>query len=114
MAFESKTIGFAGPQSTDVMLASVSAGISPDAPRLGGPPTTQNLDIPYSIANMRVEARALSLTPIRTSNLRAPNKIGNTFASEAFIDELAYAARMDPMAFRRRRPDRPARPRGDR
>ena len=101
-AFECRTIGFAGPQSTDGMLASVSAGISPDSPRLGGPPTTQNLDIPYAIPNMRVDARALSLTPIRTSNLRAPNKIGNTFASEAFIDELAYAAKMDPMAFRRR------------
>jgi len=51
---------------------------------------------------MRVSTRALAATPLRISNLRAPGKIGNTFASEGFIDELAFAAGMDPVAFRRR------------
>jgi CO/xanthine dehydrogenase Mo-binding subunit len=32
--------------------------------------------------------------------LRAPNRIQNTFANESFIDELAYAAGADPLAFR--------------
>jgi hypothetical protein len=68
----------------------------------GGPPTTQNLDLPYAVPNMRVSARALKATPIRLSNLRAPGKIGNVFAVESFIDELAAAAQTDPVAFRRR------------
>ena len=36
------------------------------------------------------------------SNLRAPGKIANVFAVEAFADELAVAAGMDAAAFRRR------------
>src|SRR5262249_47287380 len=32
--------------------------------------------------------------------LRSPSRIQNTFANESFIDELAYAAGADPVAFR--------------
>jgi CO/xanthine dehydrogenase Mo-binding subunit len=32
--------------------------------------------------------------------LRSPSRIQNTFANESFIDELAYAANADPVAFR--------------
>ena len=39
-------------------------------------------------------------TPLRTGNLRDPNGPQVTFASESFIDELAAAAKADPVAFR--------------
>ena len=39
-------------------------------------------------------------TPIRTGNLRDPNGPQSTFASESFIDELAAAAKADPVEFR--------------
>src|SRR6185369_3266491 len=39
-------------------------------------------------------------TPVRTGNLRDPNGPQVTFASESFIDELAAAAKADPVAFR--------------
>ncbi|MGZ4403217.1 MAG: molybdopterin cofactor-binding domain-containing protein [Gaiellaceae bacterium] len=32
--------------------------------------------------------------------LRSPNRVQNTFANESFIDELAFAAGADPIAFR--------------
>jgi CO/xanthine dehydrogenase Mo-binding subunit len=39
-------------------------------------------------------------SPIRTGNLRDPDGPQVTFASESFIDELAAAAKADPVAFR--------------
>jgi CO/xanthine dehydrogenase Mo-binding subunit len=39
-------------------------------------------------------------TPLRTGNLRDPNAPQSTFAAESFIDELAAAAKADPMEFR--------------
>jgi CO/xanthine dehydrogenase Mo-binding subunit len=39
-------------------------------------------------------------TPLRTGNLRDPNGPQSTFASESFIDELAAAAKADPVQFR--------------
>ena len=41
-------------------------------------------------------------TPLRTGNLRDPNGPQVTFASESFIDELAAAAKADPVEFRLR------------
>ena len=41
-------------------------------------------------------------TPLRTGNLRDPNGPQTAFATESFIDELAVAAKMDPVAFRLR------------
>ena len=39
-------------------------------------------------------------TGLRTAHLRDPDGMATCFASECFIDELAFAARMDPVAFR--------------
>jgi nicotinate dehydrogenase subunit B len=41
--------------------------------------------------------------PLRTSAIRAPGKIANTFAVESFVDEVAALARVDPVEFRLRR-----------
>jgi CO/xanthine dehydrogenase Mo-binding subunit len=61
-----------------------------------------NADPPYTTPHVRVVAHQLKTTPLRLSNLRAPGKIGNVFAVESFTDELAAAAGMDSVAFRRR------------
>ncbi len=59
----------------------------------------------YAIPHRRMAAEVVSLplvweTPLRTGNLRDPNGPQSTFASESFIDELAAAAKADPVAFR--------------
>ena len=42
----------------------------------------------------------IKTVPLRSSNIRAPGKIANCFAVESFTDELAAAARRDPVDFR--------------
>jgi CO/xanthine dehydrogenase Mo-binding subunit len=61
----------------------------------------------YSIPNRRrmTDVVALPLvweTPLRVGNLRDPNGPQTTFAGESFIDELAAAAKADPIEFRMR------------
>ncbi len=63
---------------------------------------TANSDPPYEVGHVRVVSHALKETPLRLSNLRAPGKIANVFAVECFIDELAAAAGVDAVAYRRR------------
>jgi hypothetical protein len=63
---------------------------------------TQNIDPPCPGGQPAVVARQLADTPIR-HRIRAPGKIATVFAVESFTDELAAAARVDPVAFRRRR-----------
>jgi nicotinate dehydrogenase subunit B len=83
------------------LLAAVAAGLDGGAGLSAGL-TSLNADPPYAIANMRADIRWLATTPLRPSNLRAPGKIGNVFAVESFVDELAAAAGADPLAFRLR------------
>lgn len=59
----------------------------------------------YAIPNRRMVGEVVGLplvweTPLRTGNLRDPNGPQSTFAAESFIDELAAAAKDDPLAFR--------------
>jgi CO/xanthine dehydrogenase Mo-binding subunit len=59
----------------------------------------------YAIPNRRMAGEVVSLplvweTPLRTGNLRDPNGPQSTFAAESFIDELAAAAKTDPLEFR--------------
>jgi CO/xanthine dehydrogenase Mo-binding subunit len=59
----------------------------------------------YAIPNRRMMGEVVSLplvweTPLRTGNLRDPNGPQSTFAAESFIDELAAAAKTDPLEFR--------------
>ena len=61
----------------------------------------------YVIANRLQTTRVVPLpmpfeTPLRTGNLRDPDGPQVTFASESFIDELAAAAKADPIEFRLR------------
>ena len=59
----------------------------------------------YAIPNRRMRGEVVGLpivweTPLRTGNLRDPNGPQSTFAAESFIDELAAAAKADPLEFR--------------
>jgi CO/xanthine dehydrogenase Mo-binding subunit len=59
----------------------------------------------YGIPNRRMAGSVVPLplaweTPVRMGNLRDPDGPQVTFASESFIDELAAAAKADPVAFR--------------
>jgi nicotinate dehydrogenase subunit B len=61
----------------------------------------------YAIPNRLQTTRVVPLpmpfeTPLRTGNLRDPDGPQVTFASESFIDELAAAAKADPIEFRLR------------
>ena len=60
----------------------------------------QNLSLPYGIPAMRTVANRLETTPFRPSWIRTPGRMQNTFANEAFLDELAAAAGADPLAYR--------------
>ena len=54
---------------------------------------------PYAIANKRISVH--DLAPIvRAAWMRGVSALPNTFAHECFIDELAYEAGEDPVAFR--------------
>jgi CO/xanthine dehydrogenase Mo-binding subunit len=59
----------------------------------------------YAIPNRLQTTRVVPLpmpfeTPLRTGNLRDPDGPQVTFAAESFIDELAAAAKADPVEFR--------------
>jgi nicotinate dehydrogenase subunit B len=69
----------------------------PSSPPLG--PDASNAVTNYDIPRSRV----VSLTvPSRffTGPMRSPTRIQNTFANESFMDELAFAAGADPIAYR--------------
>jgi nicotinate dehydrogenase subunit B len=58
--------------------------------------------IPYHFSNMRTAAHRLASTPLKPSWIRTPGRMQNTFANEAFLDELADAAGVDPLDLRLR------------
>ncbi len=62
----------------------------------------QNSGQPYQFPNIRVNTRHIAEAFFRSSHLRSPGRIENSFANEAFMDELAAAAKADPAEFRLR------------
>lgn len=71
----------------------------PPEPPLG--PDSSNAVSSYQVPHMRVVSYSV---PSRffTGPLRSPTRIQNTFANESFIDELAAAAKADPVQYRLR------------
>jgi CO/xanthine dehydrogenase Mo-binding subunit len=67
-----------------------------------GPLDTTISGSQYNIPNRRVIGKSLPLEDnyFKVSFLRAPNAPQSTFAAEQAIDELAFMAKMDPVAFR--------------
>jgi CO/xanthine dehydrogenase Mo-binding subunit len=91
-----------GYNEPDTVLIAQLMGIRRERPAAGSAATPSEM---YAIPNRRMATQVVSLplvweTPLRTGNLRDPNGPQSTFASESFIDELAAAAKADPIAFR--------------
>jgi CO/xanthine dehydrogenase Mo-binding subunit/aerobic-type carbon monoxide dehydrogenase small subunit (CoxS/CutS family) len=70
-----------------------------NAPHVGG---HRNADPLYAFSKKRVVKHFLDDSPLRVSALRGLGAYGNVFAIESFMDELAQAARIDPLEFRLR------------
>ncbi len=62
----------------------------------------QNSGIGYALPNVRVNTRHVEQAFFRSAHLRSPGRIENSYANETFIDELAFAARVDPAEYRLR------------
>ena len=91
-----------GYNEPDTVLIAQLMGTRRATPARGGAATPSEM---YAIPNRRMATQVVSLplvweTPLRTGNLRDPNGPQVTFASESFIDELAAAAKADPVEFR--------------
>jgi isoquinoline 1-oxidoreductase beta subunit len=59
----------------------------------------EGIDLPYSIPRVREEHVEVE-SPLPTGPWRSVGASQNAFAIESFIDELAHAARRDPLVFR--------------
>jgi nicotinate dehydrogenase subunit B len=57
------------------------------------------LQSPYSIAN-KTERHHPSVSPLRQGSYRGLAATANHFVRESYMDELAHAAKMDPLEFR--------------
>ena len=91
-----------GYNEVDTVLIAQLMGTRRATPARGGAATPSEM---YAIPNRRTAAHVVGLplvweTPLRTGNLRDPNGPQVTYASESFIDELAAAAKADPVDFR--------------
>ena len=91
-----------GYNEHDTVLISQLMGNRPTMPNAGSAARPEEM---YAIPNRRTALHVVSLpliweTPLRTGNLRDPNGPQSAFASESFIDELAAAAKADPVQFR--------------
>jgi CO/xanthine dehydrogenase Mo-binding subunit len=92
----------ANHRGTRILLAADAAGIPQDSGR-DSAAIYENGDPSYPVDQVRVIAHWLKDCALNPSNLRAPGKPANVFAVESFTDELAAAAGVDPLEFRRRR-----------
>jgi CO/xanthine dehydrogenase Mo-binding subunit len=91
-----------GYNELDTVLIAQLMGARKARPAAGSAATPSEM---YAIPNRRMATHVVSLplvweTPLRTGNLRDPNGPQATFAAESFIDELAAAAKADPLEFR--------------
>ena len=60
----------------------------------------QNSGAPYLVPNITVNTKHVAQTFLRSSHLRSPGRIENSFGNESFIDELATSSNADPAEFR--------------
>jgi nicotinate dehydrogenase subunit B len=91
-----------GYNEPDTVLIAQLMGSRRDKPASGSSEVPAEM---YAIPNRRMTRDVVSLplvweSPVRTGNLRDPNGPQSTFAAESFIDELAFAAKADPVEFR--------------
>src|SRR5437016_2859422 len=66
------------------------------------PDTTEGaIDLPYDLPNLHVEYLQVEPPGIPTAFWRSVGPSHNVFVTESFMDELAAAAKQDPVAYRR-------------
>jgi nicotinate dehydrogenase subunit B len=80
------------------LLAAVLSGVKRSGHYTGN--LQKNADVLYQFPNMKTEVHRLADTAFRTAHLRTPGRMQNTFANEAFFDEMAAAAGADPLQWR--------------
>jgi nicotinate dehydrogenase subunit B len=78
---------------------------SVDPPLASGLGSGRNAVPPYTLGSPRVATHRVLSMPIRTSAIRSLGAHFNVFAIESFMDELAAASGVDPLAFRLARLD---------
>ena len=91
-----------GYNEHDTVLIAQLTGVRREKPAAGRASLPSEM---YVIPNRRQTTAVIPLplvweTPLRTGNLRDPDGPQVTFAAESFIDELAAAAKADPVEFR--------------
>jgi nicotinate dehydrogenase subunit B len=96
----------AGGAGNVALVASDLAGLPSDS-GLNPGNVTNDTAIPYHFPNVYTVAHRLASTPLKPSWIRTPGRMQNTFANEAFLDELAEAAGIDPLDLRLRHIDDP-------
>ena len=94
--------GHLGYNEHDTVLIAQLMGARRERPAAGNAGSPSEM---YAIPNRRMNSHVVSMplmweSPLRTGNLRDPNGPQITFAAESFIDELAAAAKVDPVEFR--------------
>jgi nicotinate dehydrogenase subunit B len=97
------------PQGTAgnvALVASDLAGLPSDS-GLNPGNVINDTAIPYRFPNVHTVAHRLASTPLKPSWIRTPGRMQNTFANEAFLDELAEAAGADPLDLRLQHIDDP-------
>jgi CO/xanthine dehydrogenase Mo-binding subunit len=94
------------PQQTPggflVPLVAATLSGMPAADHIAPGNVFQNSAIGYKFPNTKSVCKRLETTPFRPSWIRTPGRMQNTYANECFMDELAAAANMDPLEFRRK------------
>ena len=97
-----------GPAGSLLPAWHLEKPFAPPAPRPIPQPTgggDRNAIPLYRFANARVVHHFIPEMPLRVSALRALGAYMNVFSLESFMDELARAARVDPVEFRLRHLD---------
>jgi nicotinate dehydrogenase subunit B len=95
------------PRTALALLAGAEIREQLSPPPMGFFGGARNAPTNYTLPNQRVLLHGVTHPPLRTSAMRTLGGAGNTFANESFMDELAYAAEADPVAFRLRHLDDP-------
>jgi CO/xanthine dehydrogenase Mo-binding subunit len=92
------------PDGINLLSSWYLADPKPPGPaRKGNPPNFfgERNSIPtYDLPRQRITSHLIKDRPLRTSALRTLGAYANVFAVESFMDELAAAAGVDPVAFR--------------